>query len=117
MNGWIRQDAWWRREIGDGSYLIASRMTVHPDTVTERGRVLHARWTWRRHSITTGALLDSWPDSHGKSYPCADRAISAADERVKARRKAELADARAARVARREAAQVVARAVAAAEAA
>lgn len=115
MNGWIHQDAWYRKELGDGTVLVASRTTLNPDTVTERGKTVFAHWTWRRHNITTGALVDSGPCCHGKSYPCADRALTAADERMESRRKAELADARAARVARREAAQIVAGAMAAAE--
>lgn len=80
---WTNADAWYRRELSGGSYLVVSRMTLQRDALKDKaGRAYSAQWFWRQHSTATGELLDRGPrDKHSyascyTAMKCADKAVT-----------------------------------------
>jgi hypothetical protein len=71
MTEWTKADAWHRRELADGSYLLVTR--AHPTA---------DRWHWRHLTTSTGKVLASGPHGHGKSYTSASAAMGCADRAV-----------------------------------
>lgn len=115
---WIHQDAWWRRDLGDGTFLMVSRTTLNPEfevrEVKNIRREYRAHWYFRLHHAITGEVLLSGPhadrDSR-RSYPDASTAMRLADERVKGLATSARVEAKAARVALVKARKVVDEAV------
>jgi hypothetical protein len=71
MITWTKADAWHRRDLPDGSYLMVSRTDPTAD-----------RWHWRHVVTSTGKVLAYGPHGTRKSYPSALTAMGCADRAV-----------------------------------
>jgi hypothetical protein len=78
-NGWSKCDGWYRRELGDGSYLTVTRSTLTRQLVVDPDGTKHeAAWHWHQRLIESGTSLAG----SDKQFASAYAAMAAADRSV-----------------------------------
>lgn len=77
---WTHADNWFRRELGDGTYMIVSQRLKE---IRQNGAV-YMPWFWRRHQLGNGQQLASGPSPYLAQFGHAAEAMRAADQNAKA---------------------------------